>query len=66
MTSIKIDDLSIKQKISFMKIDVQGYDLKILKGAEKTIKKNKMPIIIEYSEEFEAVLIINLLIFRNF
>ena len=33
--SIKIDDLNIKQKISFMKIDVQGYDLKVLKGAEK-------------------------------
>ena len=51
--SIKLDDLDIKKEISFMKIDVQGYDLKVLKGAEKTIKKNKMPIIIEYSKEFE-------------
>ena len=51
--SIKIDDLDIQEKISFMKIDVQGYDLKVLKGAKKTIMKNKMPIIIEYSEEFE-------------
>lgn len=51
--SIKLDDLDIKKAISFMKIDVQGYDLKVLKGAEKTIKKNKMPIIIEYSKEFE-------------
>ena len=52
--SIKLDDLDIKKEISFMKIDVQGYDLKVLKGAEKTIKKNKMPIIIEYSKEFET------------
>ena len=37
-----------------MKIDVQGYDLKVLRGAEKTIKRNKMPIIIEYSKEFES------------
>tara|TARA_A100001011_G_C14276589_1_gene829539 strand:+ start:613 stop:1395 length:783 start_codon:yes stop_codon:yes gene_type:complete len=51
--SIKIDDLDIQEKISFMKIDVQGYDLKVLKGAKKTIMKNKMPIIVEYSEEFE-------------
>ena len=51
--AIKIDDLDINQEISFMKIDVQGYDLKVLKGAVKTIKKNKMPIIIEYSKEFE-------------
>jgi len=53
INSIKIDDLDIQEKISFMKIDVQGYDLKVLKGAKKTIMKNKMPIIIEYSEEFE-------------
>ena len=53
INSIKIDDLNIQEKISFMKIDVQGYDLKVLKGAEKTIKRNKMPIIIEYSKEFE-------------
>ena len=52
--SVKIDDLNIQQEVSFMKIDVQGYDLKVLRGAEKTIKRNKMPIIIEYSKEFES------------
>ena len=46
-----------------MKIDVQGYDLKVLKGAEKTIKKNKMPIIIEYSKSLRTDLIINLMTF---
>jgi FkbM family methyltransferase len=51
--AIKIDDLDLQKKISFMKIDVQGYDLKVLIGAKKTIKKNKMPIIVEYSKEFE-------------
>jgi len=35
-----------------MKIDVQGYDLEALKGAEKTILKHKMPIIFEYEEKF--------------
>ena len=28
-------------KVSFMKIDVQGYDLKVLKGAELFLKTNK-------------------------
>ena len=36
-----------------MKIDVQGYDLDVLKGSEKTILKHKMPIIFEYEEKFE-------------
>ena len=37
--AVKIDDLDINQEISFMKIDVQGYDLKVLKGAENNKKK---------------------------
>ena len=51
--AIRIDDLNIVDKVSFMKIDVQGYDLKVLEGAKKTIIKNKMPIIIEYSRQYE-------------
>ena len=51
--SLKIDDLNFKKKISVMKIDVQGYDLDALKGAKKTILKNKMPIIFEYEAKFE-------------
>ena len=50
--AIKIDDLKFEKKISAMKIDVQGYDLEALKGAEKTILKHKMPIIFEYEEKF--------------
>lgn len=51
--AIQIDDLNIFEEVSFMKIDVQGYDLKVLEGAKKTILKNKMPIIIEYSSQYE-------------
>ena len=36
-----------------MKIDVQGYDLEVLKGAKETIKKHKMPIVFEYEKDFE-------------
>ncbi len=49
----KIDDFNFERKISFMKIDVQGWDLKVLKGSSKTILKHKMPIIFEYEEQFE-------------
>jgi len=50
--AIKIDELKFDKKISAMKIDVQGYDLEALKGAEQTILKHKMPIIFEYEEKF--------------
>ena len=53
VSSIRIDDLQFKKKISFMKIDVQGMDLKVLKGSKKTILKHKMPIIFEYEDIFE-------------
>ena len=50
---IKIDDLVINEKVSFMKIDVQGMDLEVLKGARNTILKHRMPIIFEYEKLFE-------------
>ena len=52
VNSIKIDNIFFEKKISFMKIDVQGYDLEVLKGSKKTISKQQMPIIFEYEEDF--------------
>jgi FkbM family methyltransferase len=52
--SITIDSLEISEPISFMKIDVQGGDLHAMRGAVKTIEKNRMPILFEYEYQFEA------------
>ncbi len=52
----KIDDFDFKKKITFMKIDIQGYDLMALKGSIKTILKHKMPIVFEYSPEYSEQL----------
>ncbi len=49
----KIDDFEFEKKISLMKIDVEGWDLKVLKGSVETIKKNQMAIIFEYAPEYE-------------
>ena len=49
-----------------MKIDVQGYDLEVLKGAKQTIKKFQMPIIFEYEKDFEKNLNYNFKDFLNF
>ncbi len=51
--SLTIDSLNITEKISFMKIDIQGGDLQAMQGAIATINKNQMPIIFEYEYHYE-------------
>ena len=51
--SLTIDSIGIEEPISFMKIDIEGGDLKALKGAVNTIRKNRMPILFEYQCVFE-------------
>lgn len=63
---IKIDDIAFNQNISVMKIDVQGFDLHVLKGAKETIKKYEMPIIFEYDKELEKDFNYNFRDFQNF
>jgi len=48
-----IDDLLIETPISFMKIDVQGADLAVMRGARRTIERHKMPIIFEYEAAYD-------------
>jgi len=56
----KLDNLNIESTINVIKIDVEGFELDVLKGAIKVIKKDKPKLIIEHSidrnntaEEFE-------------
>lgn len=46
-----IDSLDIQGKVSFIKVDCQGYDLKVMKGAKETIKKNKPTVVFEWEED---------------
>ncbi len=52
--SITIDSLNIAEPISFLKVDIQGSDLFALQGARETILRNKMPILFEFEEQFQA------------
>tara|TARA_Y100000591_G_C21836541_1_gene702896 strand:- start:813 stop:1625 length:813 start_codon:yes stop_codon:yes gene_type:complete len=47
----KFDNLNIKIKPHFIKIDVEGFDFFVLKGLSKTIKKYKPILLIEYNKE---------------
>ena len=48
---IKLDNLKIKKKINLIKIDSEGHDLQVIKGARRTIEKNKPFLLIEYNRE---------------
>lgn len=47
----RLDDLHIGQKVNLLKVDVEGFEWEVLKGAAKTIQKDKPIIIVEYSRE---------------
>ncbi len=51
--TLTIDSLNIQEKISFIKVDIQGSDLFALQGAKETILKNKPVIIFEFEEQFQ-------------
>jgi FkbM family methyltransferase len=48
-----VDELNIQEPISFMKTDVEGCDLQVMRGARKTIMRNRMPIVFEYAYHLE-------------
>ncbi len=53
VNSLTIDSLEITEKISLMKIDIQGGDLYAMQGAKTTIDRNRMPIIFEFEYLFQ-------------
>jgi FkbM family methyltransferase len=52
--TLTIDELQIDRPISFFKIDTQGCDLFVLRGARETILRHQMPILFEYEQEFQS------------
>ena len=46
----KLDNINIKSKIGFIKIDVEGHERAVIEGSKKTIKKNKPVLLVEIEE----------------
>ena len=49
--SKKIDEIDFENLISFIKIDVEGHELEVIKGAEKIIKKNFPNLLVEIEKK---------------
>ena len=50
--SQKLDNFNFANRISFIKIDVEGHEMEVIKGAEKTIKNNKPILLVEIEEQY--------------
>ncbi len=68
----KLDDIKINNKIGFIKIDVEGHELEVIKGASRTIKENKPILLVEIEERHskrtlnESISIINNFGYKSF
>ncbi len=48
----KLDNFDFSNRISFIKIDVEGHEAEVIKGSENTIKKNKPILLVEIEEKY--------------
>ena len=51
----KLDDILSKNKIGFIKIDVEGHEKNVINGAVEIIKKNKPTLLVEIEERHSKV-----------
>lgn len=59
VNKISIDDYNFQHKIGFIKIDVEGHELEIVKGGLNTIKKFKPNLLIEIEESHSGTKLID-------
>ena len=50
--SKQLDSFNFANKISFIKIDVEGHETEVIKGSERTIKNNKPVLLVEIEEQY--------------
>ena len=53
---VSIDELSLAETVGFVKIDVEGFELEVIKGMQGTLKKDKPIVMIEiWNDNFEEI-----------
>lgn len=52
VTSVALDDLDMKSRVSVIKLDVQGAELRALQGATKILREHAPTVIFEFEEMF--------------
>ena len=49
----KLDDYNFKEKIDFIKIDVESYEWHVIRGAEQTLKTHRPLMMVELMKRYE-------------
>ena len=68
----KIDEFNFDNKISLIKIDVEGHELEVIEGAKNTIKKDKPILLVEIEKQYtkkevaESINFINSLGYKSY
>lgn len=50
ITAVPLDSLEFEKKVSFIKVDCQGYDLQVLYGAKEILRKDSPVVVMEWEE----------------
>ena len=61
----RLDDILIKKKISFIKIDVEGHEIEVIKGSLGIIKKYHPTLLIEIEERHSGLKVRNSINYIN-
>ena len=61
----KLDDMQFENSISFIKIDAEGHEIEVIKGAIKTINKNKPILLVEIEKRHSKKKVIDSINFIN-
>ena len=51
VSCIKLDDINFDTLIKIIKIDVQGFEMQVLQGGEKTLEKHRPVMVIEFEDQ---------------
>jgi FkbM family methyltransferase len=57
--TVRLDDLLMDEEISLIKIDVEGHELNVLKGAENIIQKCKPNLVLEANDDHHLKILEN-------
>ncbi len=61
----RLDDITIKNKIGLIKIDVEGHEKNVIQGGIETIKNNKPILLVEIEERHTKTPVIDIIKFIN-
>src|SRR5690606_26121243 len=55
-SGVQVVPIEVPEKVALMKIDVEGLELEVIKGAYKVIEREKPELFVEWHDGYESIL----------